>query len=337
VSIHSGTIAVTGAGGFIGSHLVEELLHAGRTVRALVHYNALAREGWLDETRRKLKGEEQKRLTVVPGDVCDARCMRALVEGCDVVCHLAALIGIPYSYVAPQSYLNVNVTGTLNVLEACRDAKVSRVIHTSTSEVYGTALTTPMNEMHPLQAQSPYSASKIAADKLAEAYRLSFDLPVTVLRPFNTYGPRQSLRAVIPTIIAQAVSPQCKTIRLGATDPIRDMTFVADTVKAYRLAVEAPAEMVNGKVYNLGTGRGLSVGNLAQMILDQLGVKKPIEAVDERTRPHQSEVRILISDHHLIKRELGWKAETDLQKGIEVTARWIKDRIDQLKPEVYTR
>ena len=337
MSTHSETVAVTGAGGFIGSHLVEELLHSGRTVRALVHYNALSREGWLDDVRKRIKKDDLKRLKVVHGDVCDARSVRSLIEGSAQVFHLAALIGIPYSYVAPQSYINVNVSGTLNVLEACRDLGNVRLIHTSTSEVYGTAQTTPMTERHPLQAQSPYAASKIAADQLVMAWHRCFDLPVTILRPFNTYGPRQSLRAIIPTIIAQALAPGTPTIRLGAMDPVRDLTFVTDTTHAFRLAADAPLETVNGKVYNLGTGKGLSIGNLAQMILDQLKVTKSIESVEERIRPESSEVRILISDNNLFRKEIPWKPEIDLAKGIELTAKWMKDHVDHFKADHYTR
>lgn len=331
-----GLVAVTGAGGFIGSHVVEDLIRAGRTVRALVHYNALGREGHIEEVRRGLKAAEQKRLHVIAGDVCDPRCVRALVENCEVIFHLAALIGIPYSYAAPHSYVNNNIGGTLNVLEACRDAQVPRVLHTSTSEVYGTARTTPMTEEHALQAQSPYAASKIAADQLAESYARAFDLPVTIVRPFNTYGPRQSLRAVLPTIIAQALSEKCTAIRLGALDPVRDLTFVSDTARAFRLIAEAPLETVRGKVYNLGTGKGISVASLAALVLEQLKVEKPVESATERLRPERSEVRILIADNNRVKREVGWKPEVGFPDGIEKTAAWIRPRLMDIKPEVYT-
>jgi len=329
--------AVTGAGGFIGSHLVEDLLAAGYRVRALVHYNAAATRGHLEEVFAGLAAEARQRLEIVAGDVCDARCVRDLVRGADAVFHLAALIGIPYSYAAPQSYVNTNIVGTLNVLEGCRDAGVPRLLHTSTSEVYGSALTTPMDETHPLQAQSPYSASKIAADKLAESYFLSFATPVTIVRPFNTFGPRQSLRAVIPTIIAQALSKDVPAIRLGSLDPVRDLTYVHDTARAFRMIAEAPAEKVIGVTYNLGVGRGISVGSLAQVILDVLDVKKPIEADDSRARPAASEVRLLVSDNRRIKREIGWKPETNLHDGIKATAKWMEPRLATIRVSEYAR
>jgi NAD dependent epimerase/dehydratase len=313
---------VTGAGGFIGSHLVEELLAAGARVRALVHYNALAAIGHLaalpDES---LEGE---RLRIVHGDVLDSRCMEELVAGADVVFHLAALIGVPYSYTAPESYLNVNARGTLNVLEACRKARTRRIVHTSTSEVYGSARTVPMDEGHPLQAQSPYSASKIAADKFAEAYHCSFELPLTTVRPFNTFGPRQSLRAVLPTILAQALSPACEAIRIGSADPVRDFTFVGDTVRAFRMAAEAPVEAVAGRLYNLGTGVGISVNELAGAIQRVVGSSKPVVADAGRVRPERSEVSELVSDPGRIEREVGWRAETTLEEGIRRTAKWLR-------------
>lgn len=330
-------VAVTGAGGFIASHLVEALLAAGHTVRALVHYNALGSRGHLEEVISKLDEDTSKRLEIMAGDICDARCTRELVSGCSQVFHLAALIGIPYSYIAPQSYVHVNINGTLNLLEVCRDLEIERLVHTSTSEVYGTARTTPMNELHPLQAQSPYSATKIAADKLAESYYLSFGLPVVTMRPFNTYGPRQSLRAVIPTIIAQALSDKCSNILLGALDPVRDLTFVTDTAKAFLLAAQSPAEKTCGRVYNLGTGRGINIGSLAKLILETLKIDKPIECKDDRLRPKKSEVRLLISDNTMAKNELGWKPETSLEDGIKKTAEWMKSRLDQIDPEVYVR
>ncbi|MBI1293252.1 SDR family NAD(P)-dependent oxidoreductase [bacterium] len=328
---------VTGAGGFIGSHLVEELLANGWRVKALVHYNALGSEGHLTKVRVGLAEEARSRLEIVHGDVADSRCVRGIVDGASAVFHLAALIGIPYSYVAPHSYVTTNITGTLNVLEACRDCAVPRMIHTSTSEVYGTAVTTPMAENHPLQAQSPYAASKIAADKLAESWFRSFGLPVVTVRPFNTFGPRQSMRAVIPTIIAQALSEKCSVVRLGALDPVRDLTFVRDTARGFRVLAEAPAEKVVGRVFNLGTGRGISVGSLAAHILNLLGIQKPVEEASDRRRPAASEVLALISDYTRIRREIGWKPEISLDEGIRQTTDYLRPLLKDLPVEEYVR
>ncbi|NQU44109.1 GDP-mannose 4,6-dehydratase [bacterium] len=312
---------VTGAGGFIASHLVEALLSRGARVRALVHYNALGAVGHLrDATSRS--GSD--RLEIVAGDVRDGRCMRELVTGAHVVFHLAALIGIPYSYVAPESYVDTNVKGTLNVLEACRDAGVSRVLHTSTSEVYGTARMVPMDEAHPLQAQSPYAATKIAADKLAESYFLSFQVPVTTVRPFNTYGPRHSLRGVLPTILSQALSDTCDRIELGSLDPVRDLTYVTDTANAYCEIAGAPLETVAGRVYNLGTGHGVSIGDLAKMALRAAGIDKPVVSRTERRRPEASEVMRLISNPARVEAEVGWKAAVSLDEGLRRTVKWLK-------------
>jgi len=233
--------------------------------------------------------------------------------------------------------VTTNITGTLNVLEACRDCNVPRLLHTSTSEVYGTAITTPMSENHPLQAQSPYSASKIAADKLAESWYRSFGLPVVTVRPFNTYGPRQSMRAVIPTIIAQALSDKCPAIRLGALDPVRDLTFVRDTARGFRMLAEAPADKVVGRVFNLGTGRGISVGSLAAHILNVLQIPKSVEEAPNRRRPAASEVFALISDYSRIRREIGWKPEITLEDGIRQTAEYLRPLIKDLPVEEYVR
>src|ERR1035441_7853763 len=280
---------VTGAGGFIGSHVVEALLQAGHEVRALVHYNSRGSWGHLDGSSAEAGGKMDVRLE----DVTDASMVRALVDGCDVVLHLAALIGIPYSYHAPASYVATNVSGTLNILEACRAARVRRVVVTSTSEVYGTARYMPIDEKHPLQAQSPYSASKIAGDKLAESYFCSFDLPVVTLRPFNTFGPRQSARAVIPTVLTQALNGASE-IQLGNLEPKRDLTFVEDTARAFLLAVEAPG--IEGEVIHFGQGQAVSVGELAQRCLNVVGSKARIISVPERQRPGKSEVGLLLCD-----------------------------------------
>src|SRR5665647_895698 len=245
-------VLVTGAGGFIGSHLVDELVHRRADVTAFVHYNARNDWGMLEGRH----GDDPERLSVVMGDVTDGNAVRKAVEDKDVVFHLAALIGIPYSYVAPESYVNTNVKGTLNVMEACRVADVERVVHTSTSEVYGTAQYTPIDEAHPLQGQSPYSASKIGADKIAESYYCSFGLPVATLRPLNTFGPRQSTRAVIPTIITQALTSD--TIRLGSLTPVRDLTFVTDTVRAFIRMAEYDGAI--GQTINAGRGSGVTIG-----------------------------------------------------------------------------
>ncbi|MFP4579549.1 MAG: SDR family NAD(P)-dependent oxidoreductase [Candidatus Sumerlaeia bacterium] len=329
-SIKKSTCVVTGAGGFIGSHLAQALLKRGAKVRALVHYNALGSIGHLAETRESLSDDESKRLEIIAGDVRDGRCMRELIEGSDVVFHLAALIGIPYSYSAPESYIDTNVRGTMHVLEACRDAGVERVIHTSTSEAYGTARTESIREQHLLQAQSPYSASKIAADKLAESYHLSFDLPLITLRPFNTYGPRQSLRAVIPTIMAQVLSEKCDKIRLGSLDPERDLTYVGDTVEAFCMAAEAPIDKACGRLYNLGTGRGISIGDLARMILKITASDKPLVQSAERKRPEKSEVMRLLSDPSRIQKEIGWQAMTPLETGLQATIDWLQAHPAQL-------
>jgi dTDP-glucose 4,6-dehydratase len=314
------TALVTGADGFIGSHLAEALLRAGRRVRALVWYNARASWGWLEEARRR--GEPN--LEVVLGDVTDPYQMMQVVEDCDTVFHLAALIGIPYSYQAPASYVNTNVLGTLHLAQAARKHSVRRFIHTSTSEVYGTARYVPMNEEHPLQGQSPYSASKIGADKVVESFHRSFGLPAVTVRPFNTYGPRQSARAVIPTIIAQALrGPE---VRLGSLDPVRDLTYVSDTAAGFIAAAEADAAV--GRVINLGTGEGVSIGQLAQMVLEVIGGEHRIVHEESRVRPADSEVMRLISDNRLAREILGWRPLTPLREGLQRTVEWVRRNAD---------
>ena len=313
-SIH----AVTGAGGFIGSHLVEALLAQGHAVRALVHYNALGSVGHLAH----LTGAAG--LEIVNGDVQDARCMRTLVEGCSVVFHLAALIGIPYSYVAPQAYVNVNISGTLNLLETCRDAGVARMIHTSTSEVYGTAQRVPIDEGHPLRGQSPYSASKIAADKLAEAYHCSFGLPVVTARPFNTFGPRQSARAVLPTLLRQLLDPAAESVSLGSLDPVRDWVFVEDTAAAFLALGSAPTDQVVGKTFNIARGEGISVGEALEVAQRLTNIRKPLAQDPERMRPEASEVMRLIGDATALHAATGWKPRHDFEAGLRKTAEWIR-------------
>jgi dTDP-glucose 4,6-dehydratase len=319
---------VTGAGGFIGSHVVEALLDAGHEVRALAHYNSRGSWGHLDEGGATARGKLEVRL----GDVTDASMVRALVDGCDVVLHLAALIGIPYSYHAPASYLATNVSGTLNILEACRAARVRRVVVTSTSEVYGTARYTPIDEKHPLQGQSPYAASKIAADKLAESYFCSFDLPVVTLRPFNTFGPRQSARAVIPTVLTQALDGASE-IRLGNLQPKRDLTFVEDTARAFLLAAEAPG--IEGEVIHFGQGQAVSVGELAQRCLDAVGSKARIISVSERQRPEKSEVGLLLCDHAKARRVLSWTPQVSLDEGLRRTADYLRQHLRDYRHSQY--
>lgn len=337
-SASHGRVTVTGAGGFIGSHLVARLLAESYRVRALVHYNALGSIGHLAE----VVGSEQvagalasRKLEIVHGDVLDERCVRDLLAGCDQVFHLAALIGIPYSYRAPASYVRVNTLGTLNILEACRELKPERLIVTSTSEVYGSALEAPIAEDHPLQAQSPYSASKIGADKLAEAYHRSFGLPVVTLRPFNTFGPRQSARAIVPTVLAQALSDRCDEIRLGSLSPVRDLTFVEDTAEGYLALARAPLDRVAGGLYNLGSGMGHTIEEIARLALGAAGADKPLISVDERKRPPHSEVDRLIADATRLRKETGWRPRVALEEGLARTADWIRRRPELFQPEQY--
>jgi NAD dependent epimerase/dehydratase len=308
---------VTGAGGFIGSHLVEALLRQGHAVRALVHYNSRGSAGHL----REIDPDLRQALDVRLGDITDPFFVRDLVTGCELVYHLAALIGIPYSYHAPASYVMTNVNGTLCVLEACRQAGVARVIVTSTSEVYGTARSTPMREDHPLCAQSPYAASKIAADKLAESFCRAFDLPVVTLRPFNTYGPRQSARAIVPTVLAQALAGAQK-IEIGNLTPCRDLTFVEDTARAFVLAGTAPE--VDGDVIHFGQGAAVSVGDLARRCLAVVGSTARIVSVAERQRPDKSEVGALLCDATRAKERLGWTPSVSLDEGLRRTADYIR-------------
>jgi UDP-glucose 4-epimerase len=297
---------VTGGCGFIGSHLAEALLAAGATVRVLGRYNSRSDRGFLT-------GNEHPSLQVKLGDVADPWFVQAAAEGVDTIFHLAALIGIPYSYAAPSQYVATNVHGTLAVLEAARRHGVRRVVHTSTSETYGTAQYVPIDERHPLVAQSPYAATKIAADKLAESYALSFGLPVTVLRPFNTFGPRQSLRAVIPSLMTQALYGE--EIVAGSLAPVRDMNYVLDTVAAF-LAIGA-ADGVVGNVYNVGSGRGVTIGEIAAMVQKVAGVDKPVRQVEERVRPAGSEVERLVCDFSRAAAAFGYAPSYTLEAGLE--------------------
>jgi NAD dependent epimerase/dehydratase len=315
-------VLITGADGFIGSHLAEALVRENAEVTALALYNAFDRYGWLDE----VDGEARSSMRLVRGDIRDGVAMHRLADGHDVVFHLAALIGIPYSYDSAQSYIDVNVTGTLNLLEAARAHEVGRVVHTSTSEVYGTAQVQPIPEHHPLVAQSPYAASKIAADKLAESYALAFDLPVAILRPFNTYGPRQSERAVIPTVIRQALDPACDAISVGDTTPTRDFNYVGDTVAAF-LAVGQADKLDYGRAYNTGTGAAVSIAQMIELVRGATGTNKPITQDQTRFRPENSEVRALLSDSRALRAATGWAPKVDLKSGIGTTVAWWREHL----------
>jgi NAD dependent epimerase/dehydratase len=315
-------VLVTGAGGFIGSHLVEWLVRAGARVTAFVHYNSRGDWGLLSQIPEEVRGK----VRIIQGDIRDASTVDGVVAGHEIVFHLAALIGIPYSYVSPDAYVATNVQGTLNVLEASRRAGVRRLVHTSTSEVYGTAKQLPINEDHPLQGQSPYSASKIAADKLVESYILSFDLPAVTLRPFNTYGPRQSARAIIPTVISQALARD--RVEVGALDPVRDFTFVADIVEAFVGMMDAQIPLAHA--VNAGSGIGISVRELAQRVLAIVGRDVPIVQSSARFRPEHSEVGALIADATRAKELLGWEPRVSLDQGLARTVEFIRKH-----PELY--
>ena len=324
--------AVTGAEGFIGSHLVEALVASGARVRAMVLYNSFGSWGWLDA----LAPEVMASVEVVLGDVRDPRATMEFIGDADVVYHLAALIAIPYSYHAPHSYLETNAGGTMNVLEAVRSLETPRMIHTSTSEVYGTALRVPIDEDHPLQTQSPYSATKAAADKLAESYHAAFSVPVVTLRPFNTYGPRQSARAVIPTIITQLAAGR-QEVRLGALAPTRDLTHAADTARAFMAAAAAPIDAVAGRVLNAGSGNEISVGELAELIARKMGRALNLAHDDERTRPEKSEVMRLVSDSSRLRTLTGWEPRHSLDSGLDDTIAWFTqpENLARYRPEIF--
>ena len=317
-------VLVTGAEGFIGSTLVDRLLNENAEVRAFVHYKPYAERGWL-------AGRDHD-VDIQAGDVRDAGRVLAVVEGCDVVFHLAALIGIPYSYVAPESYVQTNVMGTQNVAAACRRAGVARMVHTSTSETYGTALRVPIDESHPLQPQSPYSASKIGADMMALSFHHAFDLPVAVVRPFNTYGPRQSARAVIPTILGQ-LHRGATEIRLGATTPTRDFNYVDDTVSGF-LAV-AECERAVGQVVNIGSGREIAIGALVELLVEITGRDARVVTDADRVRPAGSEVERLLGDITRAREWAGWQPQVPLEEGLRRTSDWIRDHLDTVDPSRY--
>jgi dTDP-glucose 4,6-dehydratase len=316
---------VTGAAGFIGSHLTERLVELGARTRVLLRYTSSASRGWLGQS------PALPQLEIFSGDISDRDVLARAMDEVDVVFHLAALIGIPYSYDAPSSYVRTNIEGAAAVLHAARAAGVTRVVHTSTSEVYGTAMRVPMSEDHPLRPQSPYAASKASADLLAFSYHRSFGLDVAILRPFNTYGPRQSNRAIVPTIVTQALSRS--TIELGHLSPVRDFTHVLDTVDGFIRVGEA--EGVAGETFNLGSGREISVGDLASRIQRILGTARPIVAQSSRERPATSEVERLCADAGKIQSRLGWSPRFTLDDGLRQTIDWIKDHRDQYRPEMY--
>jgi NAD dependent epimerase/dehydratase len=321
------SVLVTGAAGFIGSHVVEALLEAGARVRAFVRYNSRNDCGWID----KFEPAKLAAVEISRGDLANPEALTGAVEGTDAIFHLGALIPIPYSYRHPREFVTANVVGTLNVLEAARRADVTRLVHISTSEVYGTPERIPIDESHPLYAQSPYAASKVAADQLALSYGRSFGTPVVIARPFNTFGPRQSARAVIPTIVMQALARE--QIELGATWPTRDFVYVSDTVDGIIRCGEERG--IEGEIFNLGTGVETSVGELAERILEITGGEAPIVEASDRLRPTGSEVERLVADSTKARRMLGWIPQADLGTGLERTVSWIEASLDLYKPSIY--
>jgi len=327
-------ILVTGADGFIGSHLTEALVRAGHDVRAMVLYNSFNSWGWLDRCQADVKGKFE----VFAGDIRDPNGVRTAMKGCDAVLHLAALIAIPYSYHSPDTYVDTNIKGTLNVVQAARDSGVGKVIHTSTSEVYGTAQFVPITEQHPLEGQSPYSASKIGADQLAMSFYRSFGTPVGIIRPFNTYGPRQSARAVIPTIITQIASGR-RQIQLGAVTPTRDFNFVSDTVRGFIAALNSEHSI--GAVINLGSNFEISIGATAQTIADIMGVDIELVSDEQRIRPEKSEVERLWASNTKALQLLGWSPSygslEGLRRGLQETVNWFGDpaNLSAYKPDIY--
>lgn len=321
-------VLVTGADGFIGSHLTEELVRAGHEVKAFVYYNSFNSWGWLDS----LPPEILKEIEIFSGDIRDPNGVRTAMQGRDVIYHLAALIAIPFSYHSPDAYVDTNIKGTLNVLQAARDHEPQRVLITSTSEVYGTAQYVPIDEKHPYQGQSPYSATKIGADRLAESFYRSFQLPVTIVRPFNTYGPRQSLRAVIPTIITQLLGGY-QTIKLGALSPTRDFNYVKDTVAGF-MAIAATDKAI-GEEINIATGKEISIGRLAEELIRQINPQAVIACDEERLRPEKSEVNRLLGANAKIKAMTGWEPRYDLAAGLAETIAFFRHHLDREKGNIY--
>ena len=321
-------VLVTGADGFIGSHMVEELVRKGYSVRAFSYYNSFNTWGWLDT----LAPEILSQIEVVCGDIRDPYGVKKAIEGVDMVFHLAALIAIPFSYHSPDAYVDTNIKGTQNVLQAAKELNVERVLITSTSEVYGTAKYVPIDENHPFQGQSPYSATKIGADRLAESFYRSFDLPVSIVRPFNTFGPRQSARAVIPTIITQLLGGR-QQIKLGLLSPTRDFNYVKDTVSAY-IAI-AESDRTIGQEINIATGKEISIGDMAKVIIAQLNPKAEIICEEERLRPENSEVNRLLGSNQKLKELTEWKQKYSFEDGIQETIKWFEQNLDKYKIDIY--
>jgi len=334
MNLHNKKILITGADGFIGSHLTEELIRRGHDVRAFVYYNSFGHWGWLDQLPEDIKSE----LDVFAGDIRDPHGVRTAMKDCDVVLHLAALIGIPYSYHSPDSYVDTNIRGTLNLLQAARDLGVEKFVHTSTSEVYGTAQFIPITEEHPLQGQSPYSATKIGADQIAFSFYNSFETPVAIVRPFNTYGPRQSARAVIPTVITQIANGN-NTIKLGSLSPTRDFNYVADTVSGFIAVADSDKSL--GEVINLGSHFEISIGDSVALIAELMKQEITIETEEQRTRPKNSEVERLYADNRKAKELLGWSPEfagvEGLRHGLTKTIEWFSnpDNLRSYKANIY--
>ena len=321
-------VLVTGADGFIGSHLTEELVRQGYDVRAFVYYNSFNSWGWLDQSEQEIR----ESLEVFPGDIRDPNGVREAMKGCDQVFHLAALIAIPFSYHSPDSYVDTNIKGTLNVLQAAHQLGVQRLLTTSTSEVYGTARYVPIDEDHPFQGQSPYSATKIGADRLAESFYRSFATPVSIVRPFNTYGPRQSARAVIPTIITQLLGG-AQEIQLGSLSPTRDFNYVSDTVAGF-LAI-ANCEQAVGQEINIASGVEISIGQLARQLIDQINPSAVIVSDEQRLRPEKSEVERLLGSSEKLRSLTGWAPKVDLHRGLEQTIQWIRQNLGGYKVGIY--
>lgn len=321
-------VLVTGADGFIGSHLTEELVRSGYKVKAFVYYNSFNNWGWLDT----LSVDIMKDVEVFPGDVRDPNGVREAMKGCDAVFHLAALIAIPFSYHSPDTYVDTNIKGTLNILQAARELNIDRVLVTSTSEVYGTAKYVPIDELHPFQGQSPYSATKIGADRLAESFYRSFDLPVTIVRPFNTYGPRQSARAVIPTIITQLLSGSTQ-IKLGSLTPTRDFNYVKDTVNGFISIYKS--EKTIGEEINIATQQEISIGELAYELIRQINPNAKIICDEERLRPDKSEVNRLLGSNKKIKELTDWEPKFTFEQGIEATIEFFRENLGKYKSDIY--
>ena len=323
------TVMVTGADGFIGSHLTEELVRKGEKVKAFCYYNSFGKWGWLDTLTPEIKNE----IEVFMGDIRDPNGVRTAMKGQEIVYHLAALIAIPFSYHSPDSYVDTNIKGTLNVLNAARDVGTRRLLVTSTSEVYGTAQYVPIDEHHPFQGQSPYSATKIGADRLAESFYRSFELPVTIVRPFNTYGPRQSGRAVIPTIITQLLSG-AQELKLGSLTPTRDFNYVKDTAAGFMAIADCEAAV--GQEINIATGQEISIGDLANELIRQINPQAKIVCESERLRPEKSEVNRLLGDATKLRQMTGWKPAYTFEQGLAETIAWIREHMDSFRTGVYS-